>query len=94
MKEAPAAPRRPFPVAHQQKGNKQRPQQPRPVDKAAAAAAIAPAESQGPSPSSKREPKRQASARIPTHEASTSRALATDMQAAASDAAKAMATAE
>ncbi|KAJ9510750.1 hypothetical protein QJQ45_027615, partial [Haematococcus lacustris] len=91
MKEAPAAPRRPFPAAHQQKGNKQRPQQPRPVDKAAAAAAIAPAESQGPSPSSKREPKRQASARSPTHGASTSRALAADMEAAASDAAKAMA---
>ncbi|KAJ9507573.1 hypothetical protein QJQ45_019245, partial [Haematococcus lacustris] len=94
MKEAPAAPRRPFPAAHQQKGNKQRPQQPRPVDKAAAAAAIAPAESQGPSPSSKREPKRQASARSPTHGASTSRALAADMEAAASDAAKAMATTE
>ncbi|KAJ9529996.1 hypothetical protein QJQ45_023288, partial [Haematococcus lacustris] len=93
MKEAPAAPRRPFPAAHQQKGNKQRPQQPRPVDKAAAAAAIAPAESQGPSPSSKREPKRQASARSPTHGASTSRALAADMEAAASDAAKAMADA-
>ncbi|KAJ9508134.1 hypothetical protein QJQ45_021500 [Haematococcus lacustris] len=94
MKEAPAAPRRPFPAAHQQKGNKQRPQQPRPVDKAAAAAAIAPAESQGPSPSSKREPMRQASARSPTHGASTSRALAADMEAAASDAAKAMATTE
>ncbi|KAJ9534015.1 hypothetical protein QJQ45_027117 [Haematococcus lacustris] len=91
MKEAPAAPRRPFPAAHQQKGNKQRPQQPRPVDKAATAAAIAPAESQGPSPSSKREPKRQASARSPTHGASTSRALAADMEAAARDAAKAMA---